>query len=207
MRPSLSPVQTMEEVAWLPWGELMRIIPSMDLDHAVVVVLFDAEDQGTSTDWESWAEGSRRWADNLSNVEVSNLKAFVLLDMIGDAHLNLANITSNHQGLNNAVEPLAQALGLIQGREACSGVEVKDVYQPGNLQYIFDDHVRLLNVGVPAIDIIDHRFWAERDRVRQHSWHTLEGHARQGQRRFLADGHAPGRIGPPVRRLDGGGGP
>ena len=45
-------------------GELMRIIPSMSLEHAVVVVLFDAEDQGTYTDKESWAEGSRRWADN-----------------------------------------------------------------------------------------------------------------------------------------------
>lgn len=155
-------------------GELMRIIPSMDLDHAVVVVLFDAEDQGTSTDWESWAEGSRRWADNLSNAEVSNLKAFVLLDMIGDAHLNLANITSNHQGLNNAVEPLAQALGLIQGQQACSGVEVKDVYQPGNLQYIFDDHVRLLNVGVPAIDIIDHRFGPNATGFSNSYWHTLE---------------------------------
>ena len=81
-------------------GELMRIIPSMNLDHAVVVVLFDAEDQGTYTDKESWAEGSRRWADNLTSEEVSHLKAFILLDMIGDEYLNLANISSNDDTLN-----------------------------------------------------------------------------------------------------------
>ena len=155
-------------------GELMRIIPSMDLDHAVVVVLFDAEDQGTYTDKESWAEGSRRWADNLTEDEVSHLKAFILLDMIGDAALNLANISSNNQTLNDAIGPLAQALGLIEGRTACSGVETKDIYQPGTTLDIMDDHVRLNNVGVPAIDIIDHRYGPNATGFANSYWHTLE---------------------------------
>ena len=155
-------------------GELMRIIPSMDLDHAVVVVLFDAEDQGTYTDKESWAEGSRRWADNLTEDEVSHLKAFILLDMIGDAALNLANISSNNQTLNDAIGPLAQALGLIEGRTACSGVETRDIYQPGTTLDIMDDHVRLNNVGVPAIDIIDHRYGPNATGFANSYWHTLE---------------------------------
>ena len=70
-------------------GELMRIIPSMDLDHAVVVVLFDAEDQGTYTNKESWAEGSRRWADNLTEGEISHLKAFI---SVSYTHLTLPTI-------------------------------------------------------------------------------------------------------------------
>ncbi|MBV18793.1 MAG: hypothetical protein CMA56_02890 [Euryarchaeota archaeon] len=155
-------------------GELMRIIPSMDLDHAVVVVLFDAEDQGTYTDKESWAEGSRRWADNLTEQEVSHLKAFILLDMIGDASLDLANISSNNQTLNNAIAPLAQALGLIEGREACSGVQMRDIYQPGTTLDIMDDHVRLNDVGVPAIDIIDHRYGPNATGFANSYWHTLE---------------------------------
>lgn len=155
-------------------GELMRIIPSMDLDHAVVVVLFDAEDQGTYTNKESWAEGSRRWADNLTEGEISHLKAFILLDMIGDAHLNLANISSNNQTLNGAIGPLAQALGLIEGRASCSGVEVRDIYQPGTTLDIMDDHVRLNDVGVPAIDIIDHRYGPNATGFANSYWHTLE---------------------------------
>jgi Zn-dependent M28 family amino/carboxypeptidase len=155
-------------------GELMRIIPSMDLEHAVVVVLFDAEDQGTYTDKETWAEGSRRWADNLTQEEVSHLKAFILLDMIGDASLNLANISSNNQTLNDAIAPLAQALGLIEGREACSGVQVRDVYQPGTTLDIMDDHVRLNDVGVPAIDLIDHRYGPNATGFANSYWHTLE---------------------------------
>ena len=155
-------------------GELMRIIPSMDLDHAVVVVLFDAEDQGTYTDKESWAEGSRRWADNLTEQERSHLKAFILLDMIGDASLDLANISSNNQTLNKAIAPLAQALGLIEGREACSGVQVRDIYQPGTTLDIMDDHVRLNDVGVPAIDIIDHRYGPNATGFANSYWHTLE---------------------------------
>ena len=155
-------------------GELMRIIPSMNLDHAVVVVLFDAEDQGTYTDKESWAEGSRRWADNLTSEEVSHLKAFILLDMIGDAYLNLANISSNDDTLNAAIGPLAQALGLIEGREACSGVEARDVYQPQTTVDIMDDHVRLNNVGVPAIDLIDHRYGPNATGFANSYWHTLE---------------------------------
>ena len=155
-------------------GELMRIIPSMNLDHAVVVVLFDAEDQGTYTDKESWAEGSRRWADNLTEEEVSHLKAFILLDMIGDADLNLANISSNDETLNDAIGPLAQALGLIEGREACAGVEVRDIYQPGTTVDIMDDHVRLNNVGVPAVDLIDHRYGPNATGFANSYWHTLE---------------------------------
>ncbi|MEC8264954.1 MAG: M28 family peptidase [Candidatus Thermoplasmatota archaeon] len=155
-------------------GELMRIIPSMNLEHAVVVVLFDAEDQGTYTDKESWAEGSRRWADNLTEEEVSHLKAFILLDMIGDADLNLANISSNDETLNDAIGPLAQALGLIEGREACTGVEVRDIYQPGTSVDIMDDHVRLNNVGVPAVDLIDHRYGPNATGFANSHWHTLE---------------------------------
>ncbi|MGB0313505.1 MAG: M28 family peptidase, partial [Poseidonia sp.] len=143
-------------------------------DHAVVVVLFDAEDQGTYTDKESWAEGSRRWADNLTADEVNHLKAFILLDMIGDADLNLANISSNDETLNDAIGPLAQALGLIEGREACTGVEVRDIYQPRTTVDIMDDHVRLIDVGVPAIDLIDHRYGPNATGFANSYWHTLE---------------------------------
>ena len=138
------------------------------------MVLFDAEDQGTYTDKESWAEGSRRWADNLTEQERSHLKAFILLDMIGDASLDLANISSNNQTLNKAIAPLAQALGLIEGREACSGVQVRDIYQPGTTLDIMDDHVRLNDVGVPAIDIIDHRYGPNATGFANSYWHTLE---------------------------------
>lgn len=150
--------------------EMMHLIPGMDLDHAVVVVMFDAEDQGETP----IIEGSRRWADNLTQAERENLAGFVLLDMVGDASLDLANITSNHPSLNDVVEPMAEAMGLIDGREGCSGTVNKDVYQPETRTWIGDDHMRINAVEVPAMVIIDHRYGPNATRLADGYWHTLQ---------------------------------
>ncbi|DAC08125.1 MAG TPA: M28 family peptidase [Candidatus Poseidoniales archaeon] len=150
--------------------ELMHLIPSMNLDHAVVVVMFDAEDQGETP----IIEGSRRWADNLSESERENLAGFVLLDMVGDASLDLANITSNHPLLNDVVQPMAQAMGLIEGQTGCDGTVNRDVYQPETRTWIGDDHMRINAVEVPAMVIIDHRYGPNATRLDDGYWHTLE---------------------------------
>ena len=49
----------------------------------------------------------------------------------------------------------------------------EDIYQPGTTVDIMDDHVRL-NVGVPAVDLIDHRYGPNATGFANSYWHTLE---------------------------------
>jgi glutaminyl-peptide cyclotransferase len=63
--------------------ELARVLPA-DLDKQIWLVFFDAEDQGKIIGWD-WILGSRAFAESL----VENPDAMVLVDMIGDADLNI----------------------------------------------------------------------------------------------------------------------
>jgi len=150
--------------------ELMHLIPTMNLDHAVVVVMFDAEDQGPVPE----LEGSRRWADNLSEEEREHLAGFVLLDMVGDASLDLANISSNHPALNNVMKPLSEAMGLVSGHEGCAGTTTRDVYQPDVRAWIGDDHLNINAVEIPAMVIIDHRYGPNVTKLDDGYWHSLQ---------------------------------
>ena len=65
--------------------ELARIIPSLNLDHEVWILLTDAEDQGLNGDISTWALGARAWAENqtqdvidylsTTGISTSNLRA------------------------------------------------------------------------------------------------------------------------------------
>lgn len=164
--------------------ELMRIVPELNLDHAVMVVFFDAEDQGPI----AGMDGSRRWAANLSAAEIEAMQGFILLDMVGDADLNLARITTNTPSLASPIPELAAALGLVAGTEGCDGKAGADVYQHEETSGIIDDHCNVQQAGttaaplsckasnsiVPAIVIIDHRYGEGADRLNDGHWHTLE---------------------------------
>ena len=74
--------------------ELARHIPSMNLTYDVVLFWNDAEDQG-----DNYTLGSEAWAENLSASEINATHAFVLLDMVGDADLQLQNISPGNDTL------------------------------------------------------------------------------------------------------------
>jgi hypothetical protein len=149
--------------------EMMRLVPAMDLPHPVMVVLFDAEDQGPMPG----LEGSRRWADNLSQEEIGSIDAFLLLDMVGDADLNLARITSNSDSVAAPIPSLAEAVGLVAGTTACDGSDGEDVYQHTTSTNIIDDHINTQAVGIPSAVIIDHRYGDGATRLADGHWHTL----------------------------------
>lgn len=150
--------------------EMMRLVPAMDLPHPVMVVLFDAEDQGPMPG----LEGSRRWADNLSKEQIASIDAFLLLDMVGDADLNLARITSNSDSVAAPIPSLAEAVGLVAGTTACDGSSGEDVYQHTTSANIIDDHINTQAVGIPSAVIIDHRYGEGATRLADGHWHTLD---------------------------------
>lgn len=117
--------------------ELARELPD-DLDKQVWLVFFDVEDQGNLPGWD-WILGSRAFVDALEGTPDS----VVIVDMIGDANLNIPKEQNSDPQLTQEIWDKAAERG--HG----------DVFldQPG--YNILDDHTPFLEKGIRAIDIID----------------------------------------------------
>ena len=90
--------------------------------------------------------GSRHLAYKLSTSGiVPRIRGFVLLDMIGYKDLRVARETQSNRELQDVISRAAYQLG----------------YGRYFFQYtanIIDDHVSFINVGVPAVDVVDAQF-------------------------------------------------
>jgi Zn-dependent M28 family amino/carboxypeptidase len=120
-------------------NQLKNRIPPYQID----IVFFDAEDAGVYQQNDSWALGSKEYARTLSS---SNLPDFgILLDMIGDRNLEIY-IEINSQMY---APRLVKYVWNIAAQSGVSEFISQSQYQ------VQDDHLRLIEVGVPCIDIID----------------------------------------------------
>ena len=122
--------------------ELARVLPQDTLP--LWLVFFDAEDNGRITGW-VWILGSQAFVAKLSY----RPEAVVIVDMIGDADLNIYKERSSNQELTDEIWALAAELGYEQ------------YFIPEHKYSILDDHTPFLNIGISAIDIIDfdYQYW------------------------------------------------
>ncbi len=127
--------------------ELARTIPE-DYPAEVWLVFFDAEDNGR-IQGRDWILGSRAFVETLDDYP----DAVIIVDMIGDAHLNIYMEKNSHQGLTAEVWGQAAKLGY------------SDYFISTEKHSIVDDHTPFLQAGIPAIDIIDFDY---------PYWHTVE---------------------------------
>lgn len=116
--------------------ELARVLPH-SLPGTVWLVYFDAEDQGRIEGWD-WILGSRAFAESLT----SDPDAVVIVDMIGDADLNIYQERNSDPDLTQEIWSIARQLGYEQ-------------FIPEPKYSILDDHTPFLERGITAIDIID----------------------------------------------------
>ena len=130
-------------------AELGRIIPSMDLNNEIMLLFSDAEDQG-----DNYTLGAEAWADNLTQEEINRTESFILLDMIGDADLQLTKIIPSTPILTENMMILGQKLGLSNQTDGCNG-QRSNVMQPNQSIAVIDDHVHPFALGIPSLDIID----------------------------------------------------
>ena len=130
--------------------ELARVLKAHPPPQRVVIVLFDGEDYGPSTD--DMFIGSRFFAKNLGKWKPDY---GILLDMVGDKDLTLPierySWTANRE-FTEAIWNRAANLGL-------------GPFQQRLGKAIMDDHVPLIKVGIPMVDIIDFDY---------PYWHTIE---------------------------------
>lgn len=110
--------------------------------YSVWLVWTDGEEAFVKwTDTDS-VYGTRHLAQKWQDGTAKKIKAFILVDMIGDADLDIQQETNSTPWLSELVYQAATNLG----------------YQSHFYQYktgIEDDHMPLLKIGVPAVDIID----------------------------------------------------
>lgn len=116
--------------------ELARSLPN-DTDP-IWLVFFDAEDNGNIESW-NWILGSREFVEN-NSLQPS---AVVIVDMIGDADLNIYKERNSNTELTDEIWNTAASLGY-EGK-----------FIPEYRHSMIDDHTPFLEAGMPAIDIID----------------------------------------------------
>jgi Zn-dependent M28 family amino/carboxypeptidase len=126
--------------------ELARILPQMD-EKQIWLVFYDAEDQGKVSGWD-WILGSQTFAQELTDYP----DAVINIDMIGDADLNIYQEKFSDPMLTQQIWDTAAELGYQQ------------YFIPEYKYAILDDHLPFVNLGIPAIDIIDFDY---------PYWHTL----------------------------------
>jgi len=116
--------------------ELARSLPKDTVP--VWLVFFDTEDNGNIPGWD-WILGSRAFVKNNS----VQPRAAIVLDMIGDADLNIYKERNSNPGLTDAIWAAAKGLGY------------DNKFIPEYKHSMLDDHTPFLQAGIPAVDIID----------------------------------------------------
>jgi glutaminyl-peptide cyclotransferase len=132
--------------------ELANILPHIDCPYGVDIVLFDGEDYGESGNLDYYCLGSKRYVADLPH----DYYAFaILLDMVGDSDLRIYRERYSQTYARRIVDMVWQ-------KAAELGVSA---FVDSLKHTVYDDHLAFLNVGIPAIDIIDFDY---------PYWHTQE---------------------------------
>jgi Zn-dependent M28 family amino/carboxypeptidase len=133
--------------------EIARNLSRMQLNSTIQIVLFDAEDLGHPSKDHEFLQGSRFFARNLPLKPRPQMA--ILLDMVGDKDLQIYVEQNSQAYAPNLVEQVwnvAAQLGVSQ-------------FVPEARYMVTDDHLPLLQAGIPAIDVIDFDY---------PYWHTVD---------------------------------
>lgn len=125
---------------------LARSLPSDTVP--VWLVFFDAEDNGNIEGWD-WILGSREFVKN----NPVQPRAAIVVDMIGDADLNIYKERNSNPDLTDTIWAAAKGLGY------------ESKFIPEYKHSMLDDHTPFLQAGIPAVDIIDFDY---------PYWHTVQ---------------------------------
>ena len=150
--------------------ELARIIPPMELEYEVELLFTDAEDKNHTP---HTFFGADAWGADQSDIDIHRTDAYIVLDMIGDADLQLTHIWPGNGSLWSTITPLAQSLGMVEGHPDCNGEPGIKILDMNTSFGVSDDHLAALEIGIPAIDLIDIRFGPNATAFGGY-WHTHE---------------------------------
>jgi len=128
---------------------LLGLARSLPKDTILVwLVFFDTEDNGNIEGWD-WILGSHEFVKN----NPIQPRAAIIVDMIGDADLNVYKERNSNPDLTDAIWAAAKELGY------------ENKFIPEYKYSMIDDHTPFLQAGIPAVDIIDFDY---------PYWHTVQ---------------------------------
>lgn len=130
--------------------EIARIVAATPPFIGVDIALFDGEDGGSYGDNDSWLLGSRHFARVMPKTYKPEYA--ILLDMIGDSDLSLSRDVNS-----------MAAAPLLWDRMTVSAGNIGIPFEPEDMSVV-DDHIPLIDRGIPAIDLIDFNYAP---------WHTI----------------------------------
>jgi hypothetical protein len=132
--------------------ELAAIISKKKPKYGVDIVFFDAEDFGSEEHQDRWCIGSNYFSRNLGEYKAS---FGILLDMVGDKDLQIYKEGYSDRYAKDIVE-------LVWGKAEKLSLSN---FRPEMKHYVIDDHLFLIQAGIPCIDLIDFDY---------PYWHTLQ---------------------------------
>jgi peptidase M28-like protein len=128
---------------------LLGLARSLPKETAPVwLVFFDTEDNGNIQGWD-WILGSREFVKK----NPIQPQAAIVVDMIGDADLNIYQERNSNPHLTDTIWATAKELGY------------QSKFVPEYKHSMIDDHTPFLEAGIPAVDIIDFDY---------PYWHTVQ---------------------------------
>ncbi|HED11199.1 MAG TPA: M28 family peptidase [Caldithrix abyssi] len=137
--------------------EIARALKKQPLSYGVDIVLFDGEDYGREGELDEYFIGARYFAENIGKYRP---QYGILLDMVGDAQLSLPVEYNSVRAAPHVVKKVwdtAERLGYTAFEKRMGPA-------------ISDDHIPMIEAGIPFIDIID---FAYPDQGHAY-WHTLQ---------------------------------
>ena len=131
--------------------ELARVLKARKNPLTIELLFLDGEEAVFSWQGTDHTYGSRHYVNEARKAgSLASLKAFILVDMIGDRDLHIRRDLNSTPWLTNAVWAAAARL------------KQSDAFVPLTTE-IEDDHLPFVEAGIPSLDIIDLEYPA---------WHT-----------------------------------
>ncbi len=126
--------------------ELARVLAKgYTFNREIRLVFLDAEDNGEIPGWNDWSLGTTYYVDHLDVAP----EYVVILDMIGDADLNIY-----YEG-----ESMRSAPEIVHGIwDTAAALGYSQSFIPSLKYTMIDDHVPFISAGFKAIDIIDYDY-------------------------------------------------
>lgn len=137
--------------------EIARQLQTNPVNPGIDIILFDGEDYGEPSDLQHYLLGSRYYVDHPF---LPMAQQVILLDMVGDAELNIKVDPVSYRSAPRLVEEIwamANDIGY-------------DQFQLVAGASMYDDHVPFIEKGIQAIDIIDFEYPGPDNAY----WHTHE---------------------------------
>jgi len=123
----------------------------------VTIIFFDGEDYGRSGENWDYLLGSKHFA---KTADASEYQYAILLDLVGDADLKIKREYNSYKYARTVQDKIWNIAGKVKA------YQFVEQFQPP----VIDDHLSLIEIGIPAVDLIDfdYKYWHTQQDTPEH---------------------------------------